>query len=371
MSRIKFSEKELSEVVGQYPAMRSGYNTLDIASIPTEPKYYRPITPLENWKLLLAGKTPYWIPRNGRANSDVLDFRPRQNPDNVAMHLLLDGGDYYAYDTMTMPGLFGLEWEYVPLAGGATVHPGNPKVKDISHWEDYITIPDMSKLDWDALREMNKDFLKTDKLRQLGIACGLWERLMALCDVENAAMAMIDEDEQEGIHRLFDRLADMYIDYITRVHSCCQIDCVLMHDDMGHQNGLFFSIDTAREMVAPYLKRIVDHCHKLGLYFELHCCGKAQDLIPVFVECGVDIWCAQPQNDFDMIVERYKDAPIVLGTKDLVLPKNASDEELRELAFQWVEKYKFKKVCTAFRGAPKVFTDAIYEFSRKAYENEP
>lgn len=369
--REKYSPRELTEVVGSYPVMRAGHNPSENKPLPVESKYYLPITPRENWKLLLAGKTPYWIPRNGGIYSDVLTFSPRQNPDNVAMHLILDGGDYYAYDTMTMPGLFGLEWEYVPLAGGATVHPGNPKVKDISHWEDYITIPDMSQLDWDACREMNKEFLKTDKLRQLDIACGLWERLMALCDVENAAMAMIDEDEQDGIHRLFDRLADMYIDYITHVNECCEIDSVQIHDDMGHQNGLFFSIDTAREMIAPYLKRIVDHCHKLGLYFELHCCGKAQDLVPMFLECGVDIWSAQPQNDFDMVVERYKDAPIVLGTKGLTLPKNASDEELRELAFQWVEKFKDRKVCTAVRRAPKAFIEAVYEFSRKAYENEP
>lgn len=368
--REKFSSRELTEIVGEYPAMRSGFKRIDISDVPAEPKYYRPITPLENWKLLLTGKTPYWIPRNGKALVDVQGFRPRQNPDVVAMHQIFDGGDYYPYESLTMPALFDLEWEFVPSIGGATVHPGNPKVKDIEHWEDYVTIPDVDAMDWDACREMNKEYLKSDKLKELGIACGFWERLMALCDVENAAMALIDEDTQPAVHRLFDKLADMHIRYIDHVKECCDIDCVLMHDDWGHQNGLFFSLDTAREMIAPYLKRVIDHCHSLGLFFELHSCGKVESIVPVFVECGVDFWCGQNINDFDMLIERHKDDPIVFGLKNPPLPKDASDEELRELAYQWVEKYKFKKVCRAFIGAPKVFEDAIYEFSRKAYENE-
>ncbi len=114
-------------------------------------------------------------------------------------------------------------------------------------------IPDLDALDWDRCENNNKDYLDTPQHNQLGILCGFWERLMSLMDVEGAAVALIDEDQSEGLHRFFDQYADFLIDYITRMKKICDIDGVLIHDDWGHQNGAFFSLDTAMEMFVPYL----------------------------------------------------------------------------------------------------------------------
>ncbi len=370
MSREKFSTRELTEVVGEYPAYDGGLVIGGQIGVPAEPHYYRPITPRENYKLFFEGKTPYWIPSNGKVGVDIQGFRPRLYPDNVVMHMIFDGAGSYTFESNTLKGIFDLEWEFVPAAGGATVHPGNPKVKDITEWENYIEFPNVDDWDWEACERDNKEFLNIDKVRQLGIPCGFWERLMALYDVENAAVALIDEDEQEGVHRLFDKLVDFYIDYIDHVHKHCEIDCVLMHDDWGTQNAPFFSVETAREMVMPYLKRVIDHCHELGLYFELHSCGMCEEMVPLFVEMGVDLWCGQNINDFDMLIERHKNDPIAFGVGCDPIPQDASEEEIRAMAKAWVDKYQYKRVVQFFLGAPKTFTDAVYEFSRKAYENE-
>ena len=111
-------------------------------------------------------------------------------------------------------------------------------------------------------------------MNQLGILSGFWERLMSLMDVEGAAVALIDEEQKAGVHRLFDALCNLYDEYIDRMVKHCDIDCVLVHDDWGTQNGPFFSLDTCMEMIAPYLKRMVESAHKRGLLFELHSCGK-------------------------------------------------------------------------------------------------
>lgn len=366
MPREKFSERELTEIVGIYPTVTFP----GLPSLPDEPKFYRPVSPLENFKLLAEGKTPYWIPRAGWLMCDVQPFRPRLHPDNVVTHIIMDGEPPYEYESDVMTsGMFDLEWEYVPSAMGATVHPGNPKVADITRWEEYVSIPDLDSLDWAGCEKNNKAFLSSDKVKQLGILSGFWERLMSLCDVEAAAVALVDEDMKDGVHRLFDKLADMHIEYITRMNQVCDIDCVLIHDDWGHQRAPFFSLNTAREMLVPYLRRVTDHCHKLGLFFELHSCGKNEMLVPAYIEAGVDLWCGQAINDVDMLIEKHKDSRLIFGVPDPVIPPEASEAELRALAMAWVDKYKNKRAVQAFFAAPPAFGMAVYEFSRKAYEN--
>lgn len=371
MSRPVFEQKEM-EVVGMYPGVQMDtFANLGLPSIPPHPVLNRPISAKENWKLLFAGKKPYWIPAGGWMFCDINVFRPRMNPDNVACHIIFDGEVMYPYETDKMfSSWFDLEWEFVREAGGATVHPGNPKVKDISEWEKYISIPNLDDLDWDSCKTNNKEFLDVDKANQLGILSGLWERLMSLMDVDNAAIAMIDEDEKEGVKRFFDQYADLLVEYITRMKEIVPIDAVLIHDDWGHQHSTFLSIDTYREMLLPYYKRIINKVHELGMWFELHSCGKNQTLVPVLLEMGVDLWCPQIMNDIEGLLQTYKDAPIAFGVPEPILSKEASEDEIRAAAKAWVDKYKDYRVAQYFFTAPPSFSQYIYEFSRIAYQNE-
>ncbi len=257
-----------------------------------------------------------------------------------------------------MRGWFDLDWEYVPVARGATVHPGKPKVPDINRWEEYVSIPDLDALDWDGCRKNNIEYLKNDKLNELGLLSSLWERLMALMDVDKAAMALIDEDQKEGVHRLFGKLADFYDDYIGRMKEICDIDCLEMHDDWGHQTGPFFSLETAREMIVPYIKRVSESCHKRGMYLELHSCGRNELLIPGFIESGVDIWCGQAQiNDLNMLAHKYAGSSLVFGVAAPDVPENASAEEVRSCAKRWVNDYKDCRVAISsfFQLIPRTF----------------
>lgn len=371
MTRPAFSPTEYDEI-GMYPGVETDtFAGMGLPSLPPHPILNRPISAKENWKLLISGKKPYWIPLGGWAFCDLNVFRPRINPDNVACHITFDGEPAVEYKSNTMKSSwFYLEWEYIPSAGGATVHPGNPKVKDITKWEEYVSMPNLDDLDWESCKNNNKEFLDVDKSNQLGILSGLWERLMSLMDVENAAIAMIDDDEKEGVKRFFDKYTDFLIKYIEKMNDTVDIDCVLIHDDWGHQHSTFLSLDTYKEMLVPYYKRITDACHKMGLWFELHSCGKNQTLVPAYIEMGVDLWCPQVMNDIDTILETYKDEPIAFGVGEPPLSPDATENEIQEAAKIWVEKYKDYKVVQYYLAAPPTFTKYVYEFSRIAYQNE-
>ena len=301
--RKPFDTKEL-EVSGVHPAGAYGmFVNMGLQGMPeVEPLYNRPITPRENMKLLFSGQKPWWIPHTGMAYTEVNNFRPRIFPDNVAVRLVMDGESPMEYGDLTAEGWFKLDWVFVPVAGGATVKPGDPLLEDMNDWEDVLVWPDLDAMDWEAMAKGNLAYMDTPQANELCLLDGFWERLISLMDVSGAAIALVDEDQKDALHAFFDRYADHMIECIRRVKQVIPLEGVLILDDWGTQNGPFFSLETAREMLLPYLKRVVDYIHSEGMFYEQHSCGNCTKLVPVYMEAGVDLWTPQLMNDLDGIL---------------------------------------------------------------------
>ena len=62
--------------------------------------------------------------------------------------------------------------------------------------------------------------------------------------------------------------------------------------DLGYRNGLLFSPHHYDEQLRPTFRRLVDYFHGEGLPVILHSCGCVRELIPRFIEDGLD--CLQP-----------------------------------------------------------------------------
>ncbi|MGI6007010.1 MAG: uroporphyrinogen decarboxylase family protein [Ruminococcus sp.] len=350
------SSKAVSMDPGQDPAL-----------IPPEPLFNHPITPRENLKRKLSGENPCWLPYTGWCFCDVNNFRPRFIPDNYATHLIFDGEEPIAYDSLTQRGWFNLDWVYVPAVGGATVKPGNPLITDMNDWEKLIEWPDLDALDWKEMGEKNKEYLNTPQFNELGILDGFWERLMSLMDVSGAAMALIDEDQQDAVKAFFDKYADFLIDYIRRTKAVCNLDGVLIHDDWGTQNGPFFSLETAREMLVPYIKRVVDYIHSEGMYYEQHSCGNCTKLVSAFIETGIDFWNPQPMNDTAAILELCRGTHLHISIDSDPIPENASADEIRQIARNFVDTYKNENVLFTSLTPNEIFLQELYQYSRQAY----
>ena len=380
MPRPKFSPDEFQPTGRMYPGLNIKIGSIN--GIPEMPVPDRPIGPLENYRLIFEGKKPYWIPVAGSPLSDTTMFRPRINPDNIANHQVFDGGPPFTYDEygdIIHSDWFDLDWHFSGSIGGATVYPGKPKVPDISKWEEYVSIPDLDKMDWETCAVQNVDYLATDRLNQLGIQCGIWERLMALMDVVEACIALYEDDQKAGVHRFFDKYTDFLVGYIGRMKDICNIDSVVQHEDWAHQTGPFMSPGTAREMLLPYLRRVVSYVHSRGMLFEIHCCGACELLVPLFIDSGADMWTGQPNlNDMGGYAKKYKDSGFLFGVLVPDIGPEVSEEEMRKAAREWVYEYKDYKVAASFMrplGEPvKQFhpglREALYEYSRIAYQDE-
>lgn len=296
------------------------------------------MTPRENFIAFLKGEPTEWIP----TSSDQLRFMPEEICENVARAFV------FQQEKCTKPyggpDVFGIEWVFVPTVGGS-MEVGH-LTDDVEEWPNVLKFPNLDDIDWEGVARKNAQYLNTDKLICTTIFTGFFERLIAICGFENAALALIDEDQQECVHTLFDKLADLYIDMISRMHKYWGVEYVELHDDWGNQRAAMFSPDTHEEMIVPYIKKVVDAAHAMGVFMEMHSCGQIAALIPNLISTGIDTWrgqgnvvdkpalVAQYGDQFKFAVEIRPNGPI-------------SDEEAVQLANETKEQYADKKIWIA------------------------
>lgn len=292
---------------------------------------------------------------------------PREILDNVARGFVVDGLPFQPVRDAGGPDMFGVQWVFEPTVRGSMVVPGKPMLEDISQWPERLQLPDLGRIDWESIRTRCQPLISAEKLNATMVFTGYFERLISLLDFENASMALIDEDCTEAVHSLFEQLTLYYIDLFGKLCTFCGIDMITFHDDWGHQRAPFFSEDTCREMILPYLTRIVEACHENGMLFELHCCGKVERLVPLMVEAGVDKWDGQTINDLWGLLERYGDRICITLTEK-------KPEATQEEADQWVCEIlshltpdSGKNIGIPVRGLCPIVQDTLFRRSRDFY----
>jgi hypothetical protein len=341
MERITFDPKELT-VIKSLP-MRDGIVK----------HFDTPVTPRENLLALYRREIPCWMPKAmGEVVSPDLDI--------IADHVCR--GPKQGLD------IFGVEWEYVPTVGGSMVKPGAPKVPDITEWEKYVTMPDVDSWDWEGCYERNKDKLDSNFVAKTTILTGFFERLISLMDFQYAAVALIDEELQESVHRLFNYLCGIYEKMIDYCKKYFNVEIMCFHDDWGSQRESFFSYETCEEMIFPYIKRIVDYMHSKDIFFDFHCCGKVERLVPLMIKAGMDSWAGQEMNDKFMLHETYG-SKLIVTIPPCDLPVGAGNDETYKAIDEFVNKCGPNGgVMAMYRSTmPEKAQDYIYELSRKKY----
>ena len=90
---------------------------------------------------------------------------------------------------------------------------------------------------------------------------------------------------------VFGHLKRFYLEYLSRIldASAGKIDIVLTGDDFGAQHGLLISADMWRRFVRPGFAEYLSCIREHGALSMHHTCGSVAELIPDFVECGLDV----------------------------------------------------------------------------------
>lgn len=356
MKRIPFDKEKEMVVLDKISAMGGEYNVLNY-----------PRTPEENLWLLFTGKNPLWMP----SSLDIKSFNPRFFPENTVRGLVSDAGEPLTDDQKGGIDIFGTEWEYIPVATGSMVKPGNPRMTDANDWEKIITLPKPDEWDWAGGIELNKDYVIDDRMICLTLYSGfMYERLVSYMDFEGAAVALIDDEQKAAVSAFMNKCADECFKIFDRFLAAFPtIEMISLHDDWGSQRAPFFSVATAKEMLSPVLRRMREYCSSRNIIFQLHSCGKNEMLVPAYIAGGVQYWNGQPMNDKRMLFEQYG-SEIILGVDPPAIASDmdASAEELYKAAEEYCNFFirdgKCHVIANLSRTNP-LFCDYVYEISRK------
>lgn len=126
----------------------------------------------------------------------------------------------------------------------------------------------------------------------------VWERPALVRGWENMFLDMALHPK--WVHFLCRKFADFYKEDYTRAmeQSGGRIDFFLLLSDLGSQHGPLMSMGMFGELVAPYLREMIAHIHRLGAKVFYHSCGATDSFIPELIAMGVDLLDPlQPVND--------------------------------------------------------------------------
>jgi len=155
--------------------------------------------------------------------------------------------------------------------------------------------------------------------------------------VEQVLMDIATRDEV-GLALFRKRFEFMY-DFARRGLEAGQgrIDMLLFGEDLGTQNGLVISPGTWEELFRPYMKRMIDLAHEHGAKAMMHSCGSVAELIPRFIELGLDaLHAVQPQAAGmapEELVKRFGGKIVFDGTMDIqaTLPFGTTEDVRSEV----------------------------------------
>jgi len=118
---------------------------------------------------------------------------------------------------------------------------------------------------------------------------GPWSYADELIGLERTLIALAEADE--AMSRVFDHLTDRICALVGSTAGVLgdRLDMVYLADDLGTQRGPLISPAMVARTLMPLYRRIVERVHAAGAVFCMHCCGAIHDLIPQFIDAGVDV----------------------------------------------------------------------------------
>lgn len=208
------------------------------------------------------------------------------------------GQEFRSYEDGTVEDLWGVrrrsmtvkqgqyQWTYkhvavAPLAPMKTV----AEVESYEHWPspdwwDYSNIaPDCDKQAGYAVVNAGDRLDRTAQFKPM----------MYLRGVEQAYVDLIENPHLA--ETVIAHIRDYFLEYNRRVFEAAQrkIDIFMMGDDFGTQNGLMMDVATWRRYFREGFRAYIDLAHHYGIKVMHHTCGSVHELIPDFIECGLDI----------------------------------------------------------------------------------
>jgi uroporphyrinogen decarboxylase len=259
----------------------------------------------------------------------------------------------------------GYRWSYKhvvesPLADATTVHDVERHRWPSPDWWDYSTIAD------ECERHQRRGYAVVNAGDRLD-RTAQFKPFMYIRGMEQAYIDLIENPKIA--EAIIAHIRDYFLEYNRRVFEAAKggIDIFMMGDDFGTQHGLMMDVERWRRFFKPGFKAFIELAHSYGIRVMHHTCGSVVELIPEFIECGLDILQSlQPRAagmDLAKLKREYGRYLCFHGGIDVqhTLPYGTT-QEVREMVRRQMEAGKPGGgfiVCTAHNILPETPTENI------------
>jgi len=136
-------------------------------------------------------------------------------------------------------------------------------------------------------QEAEQELIHRSDLYVIGkVGRTLFERVKSLHGVEDTLIDLyLHQDE---IEMLAEKITEFNIGIIEQ-WAGLGVDAVFFSDDYGFQRQLAMNPEKFRTIFKPQYKTMIDIAHKYGMDTILHSCGNVTEIIPDFIEIGLDV----------------------------------------------------------------------------------
>jgi hypothetical protein len=185
----------------------------------------------------------------------------------------------------------------------------NQVIRDVTRWRDYVKVPDLAGKCADGWEEAIAAKAAIDQEQYLTMTVmgtGIFEQLHMLMTFEDTLVNLLLEPE--AMAELIDVICEYRLTYMKLIVEHLHPDLICSHDDWGSKTGLFFSVETWRELFKEPYRRLYDYLHENGVIVMHHGDSFMEPLVEDMAEIGVDIWQGVlPTNDITAISEKVGD----------------------------------------------------------------
>lgn len=222
----------------------------------------------------------YWLPGAIDRYGDELEALFREFPKDFHQ-FVATFSSYVGYKEGVNVDPWGCVWKNINpgVLGRIIEHP-------LSDWENLsqYELPDPSDLV--DFRELEKSIRDSGHDRYiLGDSENFFERLHWLRGYEKTLIDLVTKSKE--LRELTDLLFQLKMRFI-KLWLELDVDAVYFLDDWGTMRGLMIDPELWREHFKPLYKRMFDLVHRAGKHVFFHSDGYVLDIIPDFIEMGVD-----------------------------------------------------------------------------------
>lgn len=236
----------------------------------------------------------------------------------------------------------------------------NQVIKDITHWRDYVTVPDLvaNCTDWTDALEKKASIDANEQLSLSFMGTGCFEQMHMLMAFDECLINLVLHKKE--MDELAEAIGEFRFTYIKLIVDNLKPDAIISHDDWGSKNNLFMKPELWRRYFKPYYKKMYEYAKANGIIVIHHADSFCEPIVEDMVDCGVDVWQGVlPSNDILRLQKELDGRMALMGGVDSFIDRaDSTEEEIRA---------EVRRVCSTYGPGGNFIPSITYGLAGSIY----